>query len=75
MVKNKYPLPKIKDLFNQLKGAGVFSKMDIGFGYYQLRVKDVDAPNNVQDPIWSLRVYSNSFWVNDCTRGIYGFYE
>ena len=33
-VKNKYPLPRIKDLFDQLKGAGVFSKIDLRSGYY-----------------------------------------
>ena len=43
-VKKKYPLPRIEDLFNQLKGAGVFSKIDLRSGYYQLRVKDVDVP-------------------------------
>ena len=43
-VKNKYPLPRIEDLFDQSKGAGVFSKIDLRSGYYQLRVKDVDVP-------------------------------
>ena len=43
-VKNKYPLPRIEDLFDQLKGAGIFSKIDLRSGYYQLRVKDVDVP-------------------------------
>ena len=43
-VKNKYPLPRIEDLTDQLKGAGVFSKIDLRSGYYQLRVKDVDVP-------------------------------
>ena len=43
-VKNKYPLPRIEDLFGQLKGAGVFSTIDPRSGYYQLRVKDVDVP-------------------------------
>ena len=42
-VKNKYPLPRIEDLFNQLKGA-VFSKIGLRSGYYQLRVKEVDVP-------------------------------
>ena len=42
-VKNKYPLPRIDDLFDQLKGAGIFSKIDLLSGYYQLRVKDADA--------------------------------
>ena len=43
-VKNKYPLPRIEDLFDQLKAAGVFSKIDLRSGYYQLRVKEVDVP-------------------------------
>ena len=43
-VKNKYPLLKIEDIFYQLKGAGVFSKIDLRSGYYQLRVKEVDVP-------------------------------
>ena len=43
-VKKKYPLLRIEDLFNQLKGAGVFSKIDLLSGYYQLRVKEVDVP-------------------------------
>ena len=44
-VKNKYPLLlRIEDLFYQLKGAGVFSKIDLRSRYYQLRVKDVDVP-------------------------------
>ena len=44
IVKNKYPLPRIEDLFDQLKGPGVFSKIDLRSEYYQLRVKDVDVP-------------------------------
>ena len=43
-VKNKYPLPRIEDLSNQLKGASVFSKIDLRSRYYQLRVKEVDVP-------------------------------
>ena len=43
-VKNKYPLPRIEDLFDQLKGASVFSKIDLRSGYYQLRVKEGDVP-------------------------------
>ena len=43
-VKNKYPLTRIKYPFDQLKGAGVFSKIDLPSGYYRLRVKDVDVP-------------------------------
>ena len=44
IVKKKYPLPRIEDLFDQLKGVSVFSKIDLQLGYYQLRVKDVNVP-------------------------------
>ena len=43
-VKNKYPLLRIEDLFDQLGGASVFSKIELRSGYYQLRVKEVDVP-------------------------------
>ncbi|KAL0403807.1 UNVERIFIED_CONTAM: Transposon Ty3-I Gag-Pol polyprotein [Sesamum radiatum] len=41
-IKNKYPLPRIDDLFDQLKGAQVFSKIDLRSGYHQLRIKADD---------------------------------
>ncbi|XP_073033805.1 uncharacterized protein [Primulina eburnea] len=43
-IKNKYPLPRIDDLFDQLKGAKVFSKLDLRSGYHQLKVKAEDIP-------------------------------
>ena len=44
IVKIRYMLPRIEDLFYQLKGVSIFSKIDLRSGYYQLRVKDVDLP-------------------------------
>jgi hypothetical protein len=41
-IKNKYSLPRIDDLFDQLKGARVLSKIDLRSGYYQLRIKELD---------------------------------
>jgi hypothetical protein len=43
-IKNKYPLPRIDDLFYQLKGACVFSKMDLRSGYHQLKIRASDIP-------------------------------
>ncbi|GJY27797.1 putative reverse transcriptase domain-containing protein [Tanacetum coccineum] len=43
-VKNRYPLPKIDDLFDQLQGSTVYSKIDLRSGYHQLRVRDEDIP-------------------------------
>ena len=42
-IKNKYPLPRIDDLFDQLSGATVFSKIDLRSGYHQLRIKHEDV--------------------------------
>ena len=43
-IRNKYHLPRIDDLFDQLQGACVFSKIDLRSGYHQLRVKGEDVP-------------------------------
>lgn len=43
-IKNKYPLPRIEDLFDQLSGATVFSKIDLRLGYYQIKIKGDDVP-------------------------------
>nr|GEW30044.1 putative reverse transcriptase domain-containing protein [Tanacetum cinerariifolium] len=44
-VKNRYPLPRIDDLFDQLQGSSVYLKIDLRSGYHQLRVRDEDIPN------------------------------
>lgn len=43
-IKNKYPLPRIDDLFDQLQGASYFSKIDLRSGYHQLKVREEDVP-------------------------------
>jgi hypothetical protein len=43
-IKNKYPLPRIEDLFDQIKGASVFSKIDLRSGYHQLKIRESDIP-------------------------------
>ncbi|GJX96335.1 putative reverse transcriptase domain-containing protein [Tanacetum coccineum] len=43
-VKNRYPLPRIDDLFDQLQGSSVYSKTDLRSGYHQLRVREQDIP-------------------------------
>jgi hypothetical protein len=43
-LKNKYHLPRIEDLFDQLRGASVFSKIDLRSGYHQLKIRPSDIP-------------------------------
>jgi hypothetical protein len=43
-IKNKYPLPRIDDLFDQLKGVRVFSKIDLRSRYHQLKIRASDIP-------------------------------
>nr|GEW11770.1 putative reverse transcriptase domain-containing protein [Tanacetum cinerariifolium] len=43
-VKNRYPLQRIDDLFNQLQGSSIYSKIDLRSGYHQLRVREQDIP-------------------------------
>ena len=43
-IKNRYPLPRIDDLFDQLRGAQVYSKINLRTGYHRLRVRETDIP-------------------------------
>ena len=43
-IKNRYPLPRIDDLFDQLRGVRVYSKIDLRTSYHQLRVRETDIP-------------------------------
>ncbi|GKB18832.1 putative reverse transcriptase domain-containing protein, partial [Tanacetum coccineum] len=45
IVKNRYPFPRIDDLFDQLQGSGIYSKINLRSGYHQLRVRDEDITN------------------------------
>jgi hypothetical protein len=44
IIKNKYPLPRIDNLFDQLRGTCVFSKIDLRSGYHQLKIRECDIP-------------------------------
>ncbi|GJV99314.1 putative reverse transcriptase domain-containing protein [Tanacetum coccineum] len=46
-VKNRYPLPRIDDLFDQLQGSSIYSKIDLRSGYHQLKVREQDIPKTV----------------------------
>lgn len=59
-IKNKYPLHKIDDLFDQVRGAIVFSKIDLKYSYHQLKIKDEYFLKTTLNLIWTLQIYSAS---------------
>jgi hypothetical protein len=56
-IKNKYPLPRIDILFDQLAGAQVFSKIDLRSGYHQIRIRAEDIPKTAFTTIYGLFEY------------------
>jgi hypothetical protein len=57
-IKNKYPLPRIEDLFDQMKGASVFSKVDLRSGYHQLKIRELDIPKTAFRTRYGLYEYT-----------------
>jgi hypothetical protein len=62
-MKNKYPLPQIKDLFDRMKGARVFSKIDLRSGYYQVKIRESDIPKTSFHTRYGLYEYQDKFVV------------
>src|SRR3954470_11602836 len=67
-IKNKYPLPKIEDMFDQLTGAKVFSKIDLRTGYHKLKIRRGYSKDFLYHQIWIIRVHCHVFWINQCPR-------
>src|SRR3954462_10771732 len=57
-VKNKYPLPRINDLFDQLSGATIFSKMDLRARYHQIKIRKEDIPKTAFTTLYGLYEYT-----------------
>jgi hypothetical protein len=56
-IKNKYLLPRIKDLFDQMKGASVFFKINLRLAYHQLRIRELDIPKTAFHTRYGLYEY------------------
>ena len=56
-IKNKYPLPRINLLFDQLAGAKVFSKIDLRSGYHQIKIRREDVPKTAFTTRYGLYEY------------------
>jgi hypothetical protein len=57
-IKNKYPLPRIEDLFDQMKGVSVFYKINLRSGYHQLRIRESDIPKTLFHTRYGLYEYT-----------------
>jgi hypothetical protein len=57
-IKNRYPLPQIDDLFDQLRGACMFSKINLRSGYHQLKIRASDIPKIAFITIYGLYEYT-----------------
>ena len=62
-IKNKYPLPRINDLFEQFRGAWVFLKIDLRTGYYQLKIRESDIPKTA---------FTSRYGLYECTVMSFG---
>jgi hypothetical protein len=75
-IKNQYPLPRIDDLFDQMKGATVFSKIDLRSGYHQLQIKEDDIPKTTFKMRFGHYEFTCfTFWTDKRPWGIYEFDE
>src|SRR4051812_32720743 len=57
-IKNKYPLPRINDLYDQLAGSSVFSNMDLRLGYHQIKIRTEDIPKTAFTTRYGLYEYT-----------------
>ena len=74
-IKNRYPLLMIDDLFDQLRGAQVYSKIDLRTGYHQLSVREVDILKTALRTwyrVRAFRVHSDAFRIDECASSIHG---
>ena len=71
-MKDKYPFPRIDDLFDQMRGAKVFSKIDLGSDYHQLSIKDEHVHRTTFiERYGSYELVNGTIWFHKCTSYIH----
>ena len=64
-VRNRYPILRIDDLLDQLKGAKYFSKIDLKLGYHQVPIKPSDVEDYLQIQGGPFRMVGYAFWIDE----------
>ena len=72
-IKNRYPLPRINDLFDQFRRVRVYSKIDLYTGYHQLRVREADILKTMFRMRYKHFEFNNdAFRIDECANNIHG---
>jgi hypothetical protein len=74
-IKNKYPLPRIDILFDQLAGAQVFFKIDLRSDYHKIKIHAKYSQDRFHYKIWSLRISCHVIWIDECAGTLHVPYK
>ena len=71
MIQNRYLFLRIDDLFDQLRGARVYPKIDLRAGYHQLRVRDTESLRQRLGRVMGTMSYSDALRIDECASNIH----
>ena len=75
-IKNRYPIPRVDELLDQLNGAKILSGLDLKSEYHQIRIKDHDIEKNrISNTLWLIRICRITFRCHQCSFNIHATSE